>query len=140
MLWCWVGLWIASHSRLCINGPSEPGRLRDVCVCQWVKTPTCFGHSCLTLFRGPFSVLSAVTATLLVCIVRLFIWYVAVYYLQNNVCIRMIPWFLYQDVRSEAYDGKEYRLTYVCEWLMYLCVQTSTSGMTHIDNIQPHTK
>ena len=20
-----------------VNGPSEPGRLRDVCVCQWVK-------------------------------------------------------------------------------------------------------
>ena len=37
VLWCWVGLWIASHSWLCINGPSEPGRLTDVCVCQWVK-------------------------------------------------------------------------------------------------------
>ena len=37
MLWCWIGLWIASHSRLYVNGPSEPGRLRDVCVCQWVK-------------------------------------------------------------------------------------------------------
>ena len=37
VLWCWVGLWIASHSRLCINGASESGRLRDVCVCQWVK-------------------------------------------------------------------------------------------------------
>jgi len=37
VLWCWIGLWIAPHSRLCINGPSEPGRLRDVCVCQWVK-------------------------------------------------------------------------------------------------------
>ena len=38
VLWCWVGLWIASHSRLGINGPSEPGRLRDVCVCQWFKS------------------------------------------------------------------------------------------------------
>jgi hypothetical protein len=37
VLWCWAGLWIASHSRLCINGPSEPGHLTDVCVCQWVK-------------------------------------------------------------------------------------------------------
>ena len=37
VLWCWVGLWIASHSRLYINGPSESGRLRDVCVCQWVN-------------------------------------------------------------------------------------------------------
>ena len=26
-----------------------------------IKTPTCFGHSCLTIFRRPFSVLSAVT-------------------------------------------------------------------------------
>ena len=24
-------------SSLRVNGPSEPGRLRDVCVCQWVK-------------------------------------------------------------------------------------------------------
>jgi len=46
-----------------------------------LKTPTCFGHSCLTIFRGPFSVLSAVTTSLLVCLVKLFIWYVAVYYL-----------------------------------------------------------
>jgi len=43
VLWCWVGLWIASHSWLCINGPTEPGRLRNVCVCQrvncnWVDT------------------------------------------------------------------------------------------------------
>ena len=37
VLWCWVVLWIASHSWLYINGPSEPGRLKDVCVCQWVK-------------------------------------------------------------------------------------------------------
>ena len=44
-----------------------------------IKTPTCFGHSCLTIFRGPFSVLSAVTTSVLVCVVKLFIWYVAVY-------------------------------------------------------------
>ena len=25
-------------SNLRVNGPSEPGRLRDVCVCQWVNT------------------------------------------------------------------------------------------------------
>ena len=37
MLWCWVGLWIPSHSRLCINGASEPGRLTGGCVCQWVN-------------------------------------------------------------------------------------------------------
>jgi len=24
-------------SSLRVNGPSEPGRLRDVCVCQWVN-------------------------------------------------------------------------------------------------------
>ena len=30
-----------------------------------IKTPTCFGHSCLTTFRGPFSVFSAVTTSLL---------------------------------------------------------------------------
>ena len=38
VLWCWVGLWIASHSQLCINRPSEPGRLTGGCVCQWVNT------------------------------------------------------------------------------------------------------
>jgi hypothetical protein len=26
-----------SHSRLCINRPSELGRLTGGCVCQWVK-------------------------------------------------------------------------------------------------------
>ena len=25
-------------SSLRVNGPSEPGRLRDVCVCQWVNS------------------------------------------------------------------------------------------------------
>ena len=24
-------------SRIRVNGPSKPGRLRDVCVCQWAK-------------------------------------------------------------------------------------------------------
>jgi hypothetical protein len=37
-----------------------------------------FGHNCLIIFRGPSFVLSAVTTSLLVCVVRLFIWYVAV--------------------------------------------------------------
>ena len=55
------------------------------------KTPTCFGHYCVTIFRGPSSVIRPVTTSLLVCVVKLFIWYVAVYYLQYNVCIRMIP-------------------------------------------------
>jgi hypothetical protein len=43
-----------------------------------IKNPTCFGNNCLTVFRGPFSLLSAVTTSLLVCVVKLFIWYVAV--------------------------------------------------------------
>jgi hypothetical protein len=30
--------------------------------------------------------------------------------------------FIYQDMKSEAYDRKEYGLTYVCECLMYLSV------------------
>jgi hypothetical protein len=42
-----------------------------------IKTPTCFGHNCLTILRGPSFVLSAVTTSLL-CVVKLFIWYVAV--------------------------------------------------------------
>jgi len=52
-----------------------------------IKTPTCFGHSCLTIFKGPFSVLSVVTTSLLVCVVKLFIWYVAVYYLCVCECL-----------------------------------------------------
>ena len=28
-----------------------------------IKTPTCFGHKCLTIFRGPFSILSVVTTS-----------------------------------------------------------------------------
>jgi hypothetical protein len=50
-------------------------------VSHIIKTPTYFGHFFLTIFRGPFSVRSAVTTTLLVCVVKLFIWYVGVYYL-----------------------------------------------------------
>jgi len=49
-------------------------------VSHIIKTPTCFGNSCLTIFRGPSSVLRAVATSLLVCVVKLFIWYVAVTY------------------------------------------------------------
>ena len=35
-------------SSLRVNGPSEPGRLRDVCVCQWVKdAPVLTGNTCI---------------------------------------------------------------------------------------------
>ena len=60
MLWCWIGLWIASHSRLCINGPSEPGRLTDVCVCQWVKW-SIWGQGCLS--TGLLKMIVGVLAT-----------------------------------------------------------------------------
>jgi len=33
---------VCDISSLRVNGPSEPGRLRDVCVCQWVKTAVFF--------------------------------------------------------------------------------------------------
>jgi len=46
-----------------------------------IKTPTYFGHNCLAIFRGPSSVLSAVTTSVLVCVIKLFMWYVSVYYL-----------------------------------------------------------
>jgi len=29
---------VCDISSLRFNGPSEPGRLRDVCVCQWVNS------------------------------------------------------------------------------------------------------
>jgi hypothetical protein len=56
-----------------------------------IITPTYFGHSYLSIFRGSFFVFSAVATSLIVCVVKSFIWYVAVYYLQYNVCIIMIP-------------------------------------------------
>ena len=33
----YIYIYICDISSLRVNGPSEPGRLRDVCVCQWVK-------------------------------------------------------------------------------------------------------
>ena len=35
-------------SSLRVNGPSEPGRLRDVCVCQWVNMDNSFWTHCTT--------------------------------------------------------------------------------------------
>ena len=52
-----------------------------------IKNPACFGHNCLTIFRGSSFVLSAVTTSLLVCVVKLFIWYVAVCCLCVCVCV-----------------------------------------------------
>jgi len=33
-----IYIYICDISSLRVNGPSEPGRLRDVCVCQWVNS------------------------------------------------------------------------------------------------------
>ena len=33
----YIYIYICDISSLRVNGPSEPGRLRDVCVCQWVN-------------------------------------------------------------------------------------------------------
>ena len=46
-----------------------------------IKTPYMFRSLLFDHLQGPFSVLSAVTTSLTVCVVKLFIWYVAVYYL-----------------------------------------------------------
>ena len=67
-----------------------------------IETPTCFGHSCLTIFKGPFSVLGAVTTSLLVCVVKLFIWYVAVYYL----CLLVPDVLLYGRLGCELFTTK----------------------------------
>jgi hypothetical protein len=53
-------------------------KLLKMFVKHLIKNPTCFGQNCLTILKGPSSVLSAVTTSLLVCVVKLFIWYVAV--------------------------------------------------------------
>jgi len=94
-------------------------------VKHFIKTLHVFGHNCLTIFRKPSSVLSAVTTSLLVCAVKLFIWYVAVCCL--CVCV--------PDVLVCGMFG--------CE-LFTAHNQTSHRQVhqvrTHIDNIQPHTK
>jgi len=36
-LYIYIYIYVCGISSLRVNGPSEPGRLRDVCVCQWVK-------------------------------------------------------------------------------------------------------
>ena len=38
-------MYVCDVSSLRVNGPSEPGRLRDVCVCQWVKQNFSSFHS-----------------------------------------------------------------------------------------------
>ena len=36
-IYIYIYIYIYDIISLRVNGPSEPGRLRDVCVCQWVK-------------------------------------------------------------------------------------------------------
>ena len=43
-----------------------------------IKTLHVSVHNCLTIFRGPSFVLSVVTTSLLVCLIKLFIWYAVV--------------------------------------------------------------
>jgi hypothetical protein len=88
-----------------------------------IKTLTGFGHSCLTVFREPFSVLSAVIISLLVCVVKLFFWCVAVYYLRV-----WLP-----DVLVCGRLGCELFTTKPSKRQVY-------QALTHIDNIQPHNK
>ena len=33
----YIYIYVCDISNLRVNGPSEPGRLRDVCVCHWVN-------------------------------------------------------------------------------------------------------
>jgi len=43
LIYIYIYIYIYTHIYICdisslrVNGPSEPGRLRDVCVCQWVN-------------------------------------------------------------------------------------------------------
>ena len=39
-IYIYIYIYVCDISSLRVNGPSEPGRLRDVCVCQWVKNIT----------------------------------------------------------------------------------------------------
>jgi len=129
-----------------------------------IKTSNCFSHPCLTIYTEPFPVLSAVTTSLLVCAVKLFIWYVAVYYLQYNICIRMIPWFRTKIWKVKHMTERNMDLPMcvsawcTCLWevrlwtvsygmrIQYETVHNLTSyrqvhqALTHTDNIQPHTK
>jgi len=97
---------------------------------------------------GRLSCLVLLLPSLLVCVVKLFIWYVAVCCQQYNVCIRMIPWFFFPRYEEKwSIWRKGYGLTYLCVCLMYLSVGFAHTShrqvhqaRTHIDNIQPHTK
>ena len=51
-----------------------------------IKTPTCFGHNCLTIFRGPSFVLSAVT-TFNACLPRQVVYLVCGCMLSMCVCV-----------------------------------------------------
>jgi hypothetical protein len=85
-----------------------------------IKTPTFFGHSCLTIYRRPFSVFMLL---LLLCLFA----------------------------SSSCLFGMWLHIIYVCECLMYLSMgglvvhyqtfhKKVHQALTHIDNIQPHTK
>jgi len=39
-IYIYIYMCVFDISSLRVNGPSEPGRLRDVCVCQWVNRTT----------------------------------------------------------------------------------------------------
>jgi hypothetical protein len=55
---------IDGSDRLCINGPSEPGRLTDGCVCQWVKDAARYtpgNNSLLGSNTRPFEVVGTLT-------------------------------------------------------------------------------
>ena len=87
---------------------------------------------------GRLSCLVLLLPSLLVCVVKLFIWYVAVCCQQYNVCIRMFPWFFFPKIWRKVKHMTERVWTYlsVCVPDVLVCgicahiPQTSTSG-TH---------
>jgi hypothetical protein len=73
-----------------------------------MSKPYMFRSSLFDHPQGLSFVLSATNISPLACFVQLFIRYVAVCCLQCNVCIRMIPWFLFKNIWStDACDGKK---------------------------------
>src|SRR5215475_11618392 len=49
----YIYIYIGDISSLRVNGPSEPGRLRDVCVCQWVNRFVVFFSGSSTCWTPP---------------------------------------------------------------------------------------
>jgi hypothetical protein len=71
-----------------------------------IKNDTCFGHNCLTIFRGQSFVLSAVTASPLVCFIKLF----SVLNINVNVCFKKSAWVGFEQNKYNYMHGVKVKI------------------------------